>query len=93
MLLEASNWAPTHNLTQPWRFVVLGGSSKNEFEQLTIELVEKYTEVEVCFVPDATFRRNVPNSDHPAHPGHHNPEESTSLLDSINAVHRVFQLC
>mmetsp|Transcript_8309 Transcript_8309/g.20624 ORF Transcript_8309/g.20624 Transcript_8309/m.20624 type:complete len:300 (-) Transcript_8309:802-1701(-) len=44
MLLEASNWAPTHNLTQPWRFVVLGGSSKNEFEQLTIELVEKYTE-------------------------------------------------
>jgi len=45
VLLEASNWAPTHNNTQSWRFVVLGGNSKAQFEQLTIELVEKYTEV------------------------------------------------
>ncbi|KAF5832135.1 Nitroreductase-like protein [Dunaliella salina] len=44
MLLEASNWAPTLNLTQPWRFVVLGGSSKTEFEQLAVQMVEKYTE-------------------------------------------------
>lgn len=45
MLLEAANWAPTHNLTQPWRFVVLEGCSKAQFERLTIELVQKYTQV------------------------------------------------
>jgi nitroreductase len=42
--LEAARWAPTHKLTQPWRFVVLhGASSKAEFEDLTIALVEKHT--------------------------------------------------
>lgn len=25
MLLEAANWAPTHGLTEPWRFVVIRG--------------------------------------------------------------------
>lgn len=54
MLLEASNWAPTHNLTQPWRFVVLEGESKLEFEQLTISLVEKLTEV-CALACDATW--------------------------------------
>ena len=24
-ILEAANWAPTHNKTQPWRYVVLSG--------------------------------------------------------------------
>jgi len=43
-LLDAANWAPTHNLTEPWRFVVLQGESKKKFEELTIELVGKYTE-------------------------------------------------
>eukprot|EP00195_Chlamydomonas_chlamydogama_P012942 CAMPEP_0202899048 /NCGR_PEP_ID=MMETSP1392-20130828/7395_1 /ASSEMBLY_ACC=CAM_ASM_000868 /TAXON_ID=225041 /ORGANISM="Chlamydomonas chlamydogama, Strain SAG 11-48b" /LENGTH=316 /DNA_ID=CAMNT_0049585135 /DNA_START=231 /DNA_END=1181 /DNA_ORIENTATION=+ len=42
-LLEAANWAPTHNLTEPWRFIVLEGAAKQQFEALTIELVGKYT--------------------------------------------------
>ncbi|KXZ46984.1 hypothetical protein GPECTOR_39g478 [Gonium pectorale] len=37
-LLEAANWAPTHGLTEPWRFVVLEGASKKEMEDLTMEL-------------------------------------------------------
>jgi hypothetical protein len=37
MMLEAARWAPTHKLTEPWRFVVLAGASKAEFEELTIE--------------------------------------------------------
>ena len=32
-LLEAARWAPTHKLTEPWRFVVIGpGRAKTEFE-------------------------------------------------------------
>lgn len=36
-MLEAANWAPTHNLTEPWRFVVIEGDSKEQFEDLTID--------------------------------------------------------
>ncbi|GFR50722.1 hypothetical protein Agub_g12979, partial [Astrephomene gubernaculifera] len=38
MLLEAANWAPTHGMTEPWRFVVLRGASKTAMEDLTLEL-------------------------------------------------------
>lgn len=31
-MLEAARWAPTHKLTEPWHFVVIGGSSKAAFE-------------------------------------------------------------
>jgi nitroreductase len=40
-MLQAARWAPTHKLTQPWRFVVLGGRDKTAFEELSIELVSK----------------------------------------------------
>ena len=42
-LLEAANWAPTHKKTEPWRFKVLTGESKNE---LGVFLSKKYQEVE-----------------------------------------------
>ena len=29
-ILESANWAPTHKLTQPWRFIVFSGSSKKK---------------------------------------------------------------
>lgn len=41
-MLQAARWAPTHKVTQPWRFVVLGGEQKDAFEALSIDLVEKY---------------------------------------------------
>jgi nitroreductase len=28
-LLEAANWAPTHRMTEPWRFIVLQGEKKD----------------------------------------------------------------
>ncbi|KAI8462737.1 MAG: Nitroreductase-like protein [Monoraphidium minutum] len=37
-MLEAARWAPTHKKTEPWRFVVLGGAAKAEFEGLTMRL-------------------------------------------------------
>ncbi len=39
LLLEAANWAPTHKKTEPWRFKVLQGESK---EKLGLFLAEKY---------------------------------------------------
>jgi len=41
-LLQAANWAPTHKKTEPWRFKVLLGKSK---EDLGIFLSTKYEEV------------------------------------------------
>ncbi len=40
-LLEAANWAPTHKKTEPWRFKVLQGESK---EKLGLFLSLKYME-------------------------------------------------
>lgn len=42
-LLEAANWAPTHRKTEPWRFKVLLGNSK---DALGTFLANKYQEVE-----------------------------------------------
>jgi nitroreductase len=30
-MLEAAVWAPTHRMTEPWRFYVLGGEAKRRF--------------------------------------------------------------
>ncbi|WP_034228842.1 nitroreductase family protein [Aquimarina pacifica] len=42
MMLENANYAPTHKLTQPWRFKVLQGSAK---ERLAIFLSDTYTDI------------------------------------------------
>lgn len=42
-ILEAANWAPTHKRTEPWRFKVLMGESK---EKLGLFLSLKYMETE-----------------------------------------------
>jgi nitroreductase len=42
-ILEAANWAPTHRKTEPWRFKVLKGASK---ESLGYFLSGKYREHE-----------------------------------------------
>ena len=42
-ILEAANWAPTHRKTEPWRFKVLQGNSK---EALGTFLATRYQETE-----------------------------------------------
>ncbi len=37
-LLELANWAPTHGLTEPWRFKVFSGENRIKFNQLHAEL-------------------------------------------------------
>ena len=41
LILEAANWAPTHKKTEPWRFKVLKGKTKNKFGDF---LAAKYEE-------------------------------------------------
>ena len=42
LILEAANWAPTHKKTEPWRFRVLNGQTKNDLGDF---LARKYKEL------------------------------------------------
>lgn len=45
-ILETANWAPTHKHTEPWRFKVLQGESKNRLGEF---LAKKYRETTPVF--------------------------------------------
>jgi len=49
-ILENANWAPTHKLTEPWRFKVLLGDAKARFADF---LAQKYREI----TPEKQFTR------------------------------------
>lgn len=51
-MLENANWAPTHKLTEPWRFIVFTG---NGLEQLAREQAELYKTVTTR---DGSFKEN-----------------------------------
>jgi len=42
-LLENANYAPTHKLTQPWRFKIIGGEKKFELGLILAEQMKKIT--------------------------------------------------
>ncbi|WP_298317991.1 nitroreductase [uncultured Aquimarina sp.] len=48
ILLENANWAPTHRLTEPWRFKVLQGEAK---DRLGTFLSDTYTDI----TPEESF--------------------------------------
>lgn len=35
-LFEAANWAPSHGLTEPWRFIVFSGASRQAFAEAVV---------------------------------------------------------
>ncbi len=41
-ILENANRAPTHKLTQPWRFTVFAGKGRERFANLQTEIYTKY---------------------------------------------------
>ncbi len=43
-MLEAANWAPTHKLTEPWRFVVFEGEGLIQFADFQSERYKKVSE-------------------------------------------------
>lgn len=51
-MLENANWAPTHKMTEPWRFIVFTGAG---LEQLAKEQAELYKTVTTR---DGSFREN-----------------------------------
>lgn len=42
-MLNNANWAPTHGMTEPWRFFVFSGDSKNEFGRYLAKLYSEVT--------------------------------------------------
>jgi nitroreductase len=42
-ILENANHAPTHRLTQPWRFKVISGQSKERFTDFLVENYKQHT--------------------------------------------------
>lgn len=51
-MLENANWAPTHKMTEPWRFVVFAGEGRKVLARLQSDFYKSYT------TADGTFRED-----------------------------------
>lgn len=45
-MLENANWAPTHKLTEPWRFIVYTGEGRKKLAELQAAVYKKKTEAD-----------------------------------------------
>lgn len=52
-ILENARWAPTHKLTEPWRFIVFSGEGIKKLASLQSSIYRSVTEV------DGTYKENV----------------------------------
>lgn len=48
-MLENANWAPSHKLTEPWRFIVFTGEGLNTLAQLQAGYYKEYTQADGSF--------------------------------------------
>jgi nitroreductase len=48
-MLENANWAPTHKMTEPWRFIVFTGEGKTKLSELQAEVYKKVTQADGTF--------------------------------------------
>jgi len=48
-LLENANWAPTHKLTEPWRFVVYTGEGRKKLAEVQAAVYKQKTELDGTF--------------------------------------------
>jgi nitroreductase len=51
-MLKNANWAPTHKLTEPWRFVVFTGKGLEKLAQFQAQLYKKVTLADNSFKED-----------------------------------------
>jgi nitroreductase len=51
-ILENANWAPTHKLTEPWRFQVFAGGGLQKLASLQAACYKKVTEANATFQED-----------------------------------------
>ena len=64
-MLENANWAPTHGMTEPWRFFVHSGSAKTRLGRRLTEIYLKITpETAVKPAKAEKFQRNAELSSH-----------------------------
>ncbi len=56
-MLENANWAPTHKLTQPWRFIVYTGEGLKKFADYQAELYKKRAEKNGTPFIEATYQK------------------------------------
>lgn len=64
-LLSLANWAPTHGLTEPWRFVVYSGDAVRQFCRQHAEMYKQNTPPEK-FNP-AKYEKQLHNGDKASH--------------------------
>jgi nitroreductase len=51
-ILHNANWAPTHKLTEPWRFVVFSGDGLKKLASFQADLYKKVTSLDGTFKED-----------------------------------------
>lgn len=51
-MIENANWAPTHKLTEPWRFIVFTGEGLKQLAQGQSEVYRQVTEANGTFKPE-----------------------------------------
>jgi nitroreductase len=48
-LLENANWAPTHKLTEPWRFIIYTGEGRKKLAEVQASVYKQKTEADGTF--------------------------------------------
>jgi nitroreductase len=66
-MLENANWAPTHKLTQPWRFIVYTGAGLKKFADYQAELYKKRAEKNGTPFIEATYNKFKENPTKASH--------------------------
>jgi nitroreductase len=56
-LLENANWAPTHGMTEPWRFFVFQGEGKRTIGELNAQMYRRNTPTDLF--QEAKFKKQI----------------------------------
>lgn len=51
-ILENANWAPTHKMTEPWRFVVFKGDGRRKLAEFQSQLYREVTSADGTYKED-----------------------------------------
>jgi nitroreductase len=66
-MLENARWAPTHKLTQPWRFIVYTGEGLKKFGQYQADMYKLRAEKNGTPFLEATYQRFIDNPQKASH--------------------------
>lgn len=66
-LLENATWAPTHKLTQPWRFIVYTGAGLKTFGNYQAEMYKLRAEKNSTPFLEATYQKFIENPQKASH--------------------------